>query len=46
MWVCGGVDMMVGHTNAGASDLDGASIGLIGRTSALEDFLYLDLKWL
>ena len=30
--------MMVRHTNAGASDLDRASIGLLGSTSALEDF--------
>ena len=39
--------MMVGHTNAEASDLDRASIDLIGRTPALEDSLHLggiDLK--
>ena len=45
----GGVDMMVGHTNAGASDLDRASVGLLGSTLALEDSLYLggiDLEWL
>ena len=36
-WAHEGVDMMVGHTNAGASDLDRASIGLLGSTPALED---------
>ena len=35
-WAHRGVDMMVGHTNAGASDLDRATIGLAGRTLALE----------
>ena len=40
-WAHGGVDMMVGHTNAGASDLDRASIGLLGSTPALEDSLHL-----
>ena len=48
-WAHGGVDMMVGHTNAGASDLDRASIGLLGSTPALEDSLHLggiDLEWL
>ena len=40
-WAHGGVDMMVGHTNAGASDPDRASIGLLGRTPALEDSLHL-----
>ena len=41
--------MMVGHTNAEASDLDRAYIGLAGRGPALEDSLYLDgidLEWL
>ena len=33
--------VMVGHINAGVSDLDGASIGLAGRTLALEKFLHL-----
>ena len=33
--------MMVGHTSAGASDLDRASIGLKRRISALKDSLYL-----
>ena len=40
---------MVGHTNAGASDLDRAYIGLAGRTPALEDSLHLsdiDPEWL
>ena len=38
---------MVGHTNAGASYLERAYIGLAGRTLALENSLYLsgiDLK--
>ena len=45
----GGVDMMIGHTNAGASDPDRASIGLLGCIPALEDSLHLgsiDLEWL
>ena len=33
--------MMIGYINAGASDLDRASIGLLGRTPALEDSLHL-----
>ena len=40
---------MVGHTNAGASDLERASTGLAGRTPALEDSIHLsgiDLEWL
>ena len=48
-WAHGGVDIMVRHPNAGASDLDRASIGLLGNTSALKNSLYLgdiDLEWL
>ena len=40
-WAHEGVDMMIGHTNAGASDLNSACIGLAGRTPALEDSLHL-----
>ena len=36
-----GILAMVGHINAGASDLDGASIGPAGCTLALEDSLHL-----
>ena len=32
---------MVGHTNAGASDLDRAYVNYQGRTPALGDSLYL-----
>ena len=49
VWAHRCVDMMVGHINAGASDLDRAFIGLSRSTLALEDSLYLgdiDLKWL
>ena len=35
-WAHGGVDTMVRHTNAGASDLDRATIGLSERTLALK----------
>ena len=33
--------MMVRYTNAGTSDLDGASMGFLGRILALEDSRYL-----
>ena len=35
-WAHGGADMMVGHINAGASNLDRVSIGLKGHIPALE----------
>ena len=41
--------MMIGHTNAGASNLDRASVGLAGRTPSARNSLHLggiDLEWL
>ena len=42
VWAHRDVDIMVGHINAGANNLDRASIDLLGSTLALKDFLYLD----